>query len=127
MKNPQPATCNPQPHSSGQAMILAVLALGGAILGATTIAGLLMTYQLRQVGDFSSSAKAIYAADAGVECGLYAQIKDNSVSCPETPSSDANYTETTDLVNQTIFSQGASGNAHRAFIVLLDSATTTVP
>lgn len=48
-------------------MLLAVLALGGAILGATTIAGLLMLYQIRAATDIESSAKAVFAADAGVE------------------------------------------------------------
>lgn len=52
-------------------MILTVLALGGAILGATTIAGLLMLYQIRQTTDLANSGKAIYAADAGLEWSLY--------------------------------------------------------
>lgn len=51
----------------GQAMLLATLALGGAILGATTIAGLLMLYQIRATTDSEHSAQAIFAADAGVE------------------------------------------------------------
>lgn len=55
----------------GQVMILTVLALGGAILGATTIAGLLMLYQIRQATDLANSGKAIYAADAGLEWTLY--------------------------------------------------------
>lgn len=48
-------------------MLLAILTLGGAILGATTIAGLLMLYQIRATTDIESSAKAVFAADAGVE------------------------------------------------------------
>ena len=48
-------------------MILTVLALGGAVLGATTVAGLLMLYQLRQTSDMANSARAIFAADAGTE------------------------------------------------------------
>lgn len=56
---------------SGQVMILTVMALGGAILGATTIAGLLMLYQIRQATDLANSGKAIYAADAGIEWTLY--------------------------------------------------------
>lgn len=54
---------------SGQVIILATLALGGAILGATTIAGLLMIYQIRQTIDVEDSAKAIFAADTGIEWG----------------------------------------------------------
>jgi hypothetical protein len=52
---------------SGQAMLIAVLALGGAILGATTVAGLLMLYQIRATTNTANSAKAIFAADAGTE------------------------------------------------------------
>jgi hypothetical protein len=55
----------------GQAMLLATLALGGAILGATTIAGLLMLYQIRATTDSEHSAQAIFAADSGVEWTLY--------------------------------------------------------
>jgi hypothetical protein len=56
--------------NSGQMMILTSLALGSAILGTTAIAGLLMVYQLRQTTDFANSAKAVFAADAGIEWGL---------------------------------------------------------
>ena len=52
-------------------MLLTVLTLGGALLGATTIAGLLMLYQVRQGSDVNESAKALFAADAGIEWGLY--------------------------------------------------------
>lgn len=55
----------------GQVLILTVLALGGALLGATAIAGLLTTYQIRQTTDLANSARAIFAADAGIEWGLY--------------------------------------------------------
>ncbi len=56
---------------SGQAMIMTVLALGGTMLGATTVAGLLMVYQIRQSTDMANSMKAIYAADAGLEWTLH--------------------------------------------------------
>ena len=52
-------------------MILAVLMLGGAILGVTAIAGLLMLYQIRQSTDFRNSATSIFAADTGVEWAFY--------------------------------------------------------
>lgn len=70
---------------SGQVMILTVMALGGAILGATTIAGLLMLYQIRQATDLANSGKAIYAADAGIEWTLYNWFCANDVGkspCP---------------------------------------------
>lgn len=56
---------------SGQAMLIAVLSLGGAILGATTVAGFLMLYQIRATTDTENSAKAIFAADAGTEWVLF--------------------------------------------------------
>ena len=62
---------------SGQAMFLSILAIGGTILGATTIAGLLMIYQLRRTSDLANSAKAIFAADAGLESALYNFYKCN--------------------------------------------------
>lgn len=52
-------------------MILTTLALGGSILGATTVAGLLMVYQIRQASDLGASTRSIYAADAGIEAALY--------------------------------------------------------
>jgi hypothetical protein len=58
-------------QKNGQSMLIAVLAFSGAILGATTIAGLLMLYQIRATRDLGNSAKAIFAADAGVEWALF--------------------------------------------------------
>jgi len=56
-----------QNKRSGQAMLIAVLSLGGAILGATAVAGLLTLYQIRATTDSENSARAIFAADAGIE------------------------------------------------------------
>lgn len=62
---------------SGQAMLLTVIALGGTLLGATTIAGLLMLHQIRQSTDLKDSTKAIFAADAGLEmAGYYLRFED---------------------------------------------------
>ena len=63
-------------------MILTVLALGGTLLGATTIAGLLTVYQIRQTTDFANSAKALFAADTGLEWGLYQFFKSNGAAAP---------------------------------------------
>ncbi len=71
----------------GQAMILTILALGGTVVGATAIAGLLMTYQIRQSTDMGNSAKAIFAADTGVEWGLY-QLFNPQTSLPGPGLSD---------------------------------------
>ncbi|KKW45497.1 MAG: hypothetical protein A3A43_00770 [Candidatus Liptonbacteria bacterium RIFCSPLOWO2_01_FULL_56_20] len=108
-------------------MILAVLALGGAILGATTIAGLLMVYEVRQASDLNNSAKAVFAADAGIEWGLY-QFFNPSSTNPR-PTFGNNATSTTscydagdallpdcrDEAVSTIRARGSAGNVSRAF------------
>ncbi len=72
-------------------MILTVLALGGTILGATTIAGLLMLYQLRQTTDMANSARAIFAADAGTEKAFYDLFCANDSSKLPCPSPDLTF------------------------------------
>ncbi len=52
-------------------MLLTVLIVSGTILGATTIAGMLMLYQLRQATNFGQSLQALFAADSGLEWKLY--------------------------------------------------------
>jgi hypothetical protein len=63
-----------------QVMILTILTLGATILGATTIAGLMMLYQLRQSRDDIVSNQAIYAAESGLECGLYQYFNNGDIS-----------------------------------------------
>ena len=58
-------------RKSGQAMLFTIMLLSSALLGGTALVGFLMIHQLRQAADVSSSAQAIFAADAGVECALY--------------------------------------------------------
>lgn len=82
--NSLPSTLNPK---KGQVMLITVVTLSGTLLAATTIAGLLMLYQLRQASDIANSAKAIMAADAGLEWRMYKFLKaDNGVckdDCPD--------------------------------------------
>lgn len=109
-------------------MILTVLALGGTLLGATTIAGLLLTYQIRQTSDFGSSARAIFAADAGVEYGMYQFFKGGSGSPVfsngagvEVRCFDSGSTQIacTDENVASIWSRGTSGKSFRAFELAL--------
>ena len=58
----------------GQTMLLTVMLLSGAILSATSLAALLVLYQLRQATDAKASTQAIFAADSGIECVLFEQI-----------------------------------------------------
>lgn len=57
--------------NKGQVMLLTVLILSGTVLAATTIAGLLTLFQIRQSSNISNSTAAIYAADSGIEYELY--------------------------------------------------------
>ena len=45
----------------GQLMLLSVLLISSAVLGATTVASLLVLFQLRQASDAKSSAQAVFA------------------------------------------------------------------
>ena len=56
---------------NGQAMIVTTLFMSGLILVATTVAGFLVSTQIRQATDTEMSARAIFAADAGIEASLY--------------------------------------------------------
>jgi hypothetical protein len=109
----------------GQVLLTTVLTLGGTILGATTIAGLLLVYQIRQATDLANSGKAIYAADTGVEWGLYQFFRGGlaqqglsngasitSVTCLNAGGSTVDCTDPTTAVIESI---GGSGNVKRAF------------
>ncbi|MEK7114777.1 MAG: hypothetical protein AAB847_00215 [Patescibacteria group bacterium] len=60
---------------NGQVMLLAVLVISGTILGATTVAGMLMLNQLRQATNIGLSMQAIFAADTGIEWELFKLFK----------------------------------------------------
>ncbi len=67
----------------GQVMLLAVLVISGTILGATTIAGMLMLNQLRQATNIGLSMQAIFAADTGIEWELFKLFKpDDAINNP---------------------------------------------
>ncbi len=118
-------------------MILSVLALGGTILGVTTIAGLLMTYQIRQATDFAFSAKAIFAADSGLEWGLYnfyCATDPTKVPCPlpapafsngatnlvQCADASGDFSDCDDLASAVALrAVGTAGEASRAFEIAL--------
>ena len=132
---------------SGQAMLTAVLSISGAILGATTVAGFLMLYQLRASTDSQNSAKAIFAADSGVEWALFNYYCGQAVPPRCTLAADEQYPTSTfsngaaasptcyDINNDVIscsntstvsaISLGLSSNSRRAFALMLTSPTST--
>ncbi len=117
-------------------MLITVLALSGTILGATTIAGLLMLYQIRQSTDIVNSTKAIYAADSGLEWRLYKFYSDDQicndcpdgVACPEPSMQNNSSFQTTCTLEDlgggasrvVIKSTGQSLQNARAFEITLD-------
>ncbi len=126
--------------TAGQVMITTILALGGVLMGATAIAGLLMVYQIRQASDLANSTKAIFAADTGVDWGLYqyggcngdmanceaygygqngpalANKASLEVFCYDEFENKVDCTEGPAVV-RSIRSQGSSGKSSRAFLI----------
>jgi Tfp pilus assembly protein PilX len=80
-------------HNSkdGQIMLMSVLTIGAVMLGATAIAGFLVLYQIRMSTNASDSAKAIFAADAGIEWGIYAFTNPTSAPPPTAFSNGASF------------------------------------
>ena len=123
-------------------MLIAILTLGGAILGVTTLAGLLMLYQIRANTDSENSARAIFAADSGVNWALYSYFHPPEGPLPGTPagmlgdgatitvtcSDDAGDPIDCDTnATTTAIAEGISGGSRRAFFVNLTTATGTLP
>jgi len=79
-------------NEKGQVMVLTSIIIGGLILSATSIAGLLMFFQLQQSNDAVTSGMAVSAADAGIEQTLdcyyhNATVLPNDTTTPVCPSS----------------------------------------
>jgi hypothetical protein len=112
-------------NNRGQVMLLTIMVLSGTILGATTIAGFLTLYQIRQSTDIINSTKAIFAADAGLECEFYKYTRDKasdfcSGAIQNLTNGASFLTERTDTTVgtttiTTIKSNGTAGDAVRAF------------
>ena len=137
---------------SGQAMLIAVLSLGGAILGATAIAGFLTLYQIRTTTDSANSAKAIFAADSGVELARFDYYCFPEGRCPLVTPGSSDYPPTafsngaqamvncyntyvaggatttcSDPSNVAAISTGISLSSERAFYLSIAGSTTTYP
>lgn len=110
---------------SGQVMLITVVMLSGAVLASTSLAGLLILYQLRQATNAKASMQAVFAADAGLEWAFY---NENRSVAPEpyphtspplsngTVSSPIIYTvDKNDADPLPLKSIGQSGRTARAF------------
>lgn len=58
-------------QNSGQIMLLSIMIIGTSILVVSVVAGYLMVQRLRFSSNMVDSAKAVFAADAGIECEQY--------------------------------------------------------
>jgi uncharacterized membrane protein len=122
----------------GQAMLLTVLALGASILGVTTIAGMLMLYQIRATGNSVQSARAVFSADSGVEWALFERTQTTTATssfangatddiiCFDATGTTITPDCTTASGAAQAISKGQSGNSRRAFFVSFGS-TTSLP
>jgi len=113
----------------GQAMLLTVLILGSTILAASTIAGYLTVLKIRASSDTTNSAKAIFAADTGIEWELYnvTCVSRGLAPCPIgkptfSPENGAGFDSSN--VGGVIKSRGQSGNIFRAFEANLSGPPT---
>jgi len=122
-----------QPKSkSGQVMLLTAVLISGIVLSATSLAGLLTIYQLRQVTDVNSSTKAIFAADTGIEWELYKKFGDSKAYPPHGANTNVGLDNgatfqtflTTDPSNPSLVnSVGTSGRSSRAFQIYFSNIT----
>jgi hypothetical protein len=71
---------NNRKENNGQVMVMVIIMIGGILLSATAITGILMVYQIRQANDAGSSAQAFFAADAALEWQLANVYKNYDVS-----------------------------------------------
>jgi hypothetical protein len=129
-------------------MLTAVLSISGAILGATAVAGFLMLYQLRASTDSENSAKAIFAADSGVEWTLFDFYCTQEARCPNVEEGIGDYPTSTFSNGATVAvtcydangdpsicsdasttisatTLGSSLNSRRAFALMLTNSTST--
>lgn len=61
---------------------MTIVILSSSIIAASAIAGFLMLLSMRSASDLTSSAKAIFSADAGIEWELFRVFKDSTKSTP---------------------------------------------
>jgi len=106
--------------NKGQAMILTVVLLSGAVLASTSLVALIVLYQLRQATDVSGSTQAIFAADSGLEWAYYNETRDpgSRLPYPHTLilSNGASVTVTKDPSDPLpLKSVGQKGRSARAF------------
>ena len=115
-------------NNGGQVMLLTAIVISTMVIAATSLAGLLRLYQLRQVTDIKNSGSAIFAADAGTECLSY-QFASNTIDCSSgTLNNGATFTTTSSASNPGVYTSiGTSGLSSRAFEIDFNNLSTSTP
>ena len=111
---------------SGQVMLITVLVLSGIMIAASTIAGYLMLLKIRQSSEMTSSARAIFAADAGIEWDLYRRVKDANYPPPIFNNGPGVSVRVTAGPTYTK-SIGSDGNISRAFDMTFEALYPSSP
>lgn len=95
-------------------MLLTAMLVSAIVIAATSLAGLLTLYQLRQVTDVKGSGAAIFAADAGVECLAYDRFASGTAECSRGVLNNGASFVTTSTAPGVYVSIGTSGRSSRA-------------
>ena len=99
-------------------MLLTVLVLSSTLLSVALIAGLLMLFQIRQAGDATNSAKAVFAADSGIEWWFYnAKGLVPSINTSSVAFNNGQSFEIINLGSGKAKVIGQAGNSKRAFLI----------
>lgn len=62
-------------RNKGQVMILTTFAMGASVIIFSAVVGHFVIQRIRASSNISDSARAIFAADSGLECELYNKFK----------------------------------------------------
>jgi len=119
--------------SGGQVMLLSIMILGGVMLSASVIGGVVLLHQIKQVHDAESSAKAVFASDTGIEYASWCYFKEGcSVSGESCTSTSVTFDDDTCFVLESItgggelriISRGRNVSTERVLETVFISTTT---
>lgn len=92
-------------------MILSVLVLSSTVLALSAIGGYLMLVRLRVSSDIQSTTRAIYIADAGLECAVFNHfVKADGIDCQSVPYGTFVYGPGDDAAYTTEYVPGAASS-----------------
>lgn len=92
-------------------MILSVLVLSSTVLALSAIGGYLMLVRLRVSSDVQSTTRAIYIADAGLECAAFSHfVKADAFDCAADPYGTFSYGASDNAAYTTEYVAGAASS-----------------